>query len=171
MHQKQYRFDLVVIVMLIILQLIFTYFFPVRFTESYQNVTVTQNFIFMNFETSQGESSMYFPLCLIIYGLTMLYLIGFKREHQTLIYGLGLVLLVKVHYVSELYSLAGHTFTRLSTQNFISLKVVADFQLKAQDLTLYILITLGVIKLALNIYERVLQHKTSLSNIKNEPTL
>ena len=169
MHKNQYRFDIVFVSILILLQVIFTYFFPIQFNETVRDVTVSQNLVLLTFTRSSGETFIYIPMALMIFSLALIYLIIFKREKQTLIYGFGLVLVVKAHFVIGVFNLVGKELNQLTTANFISLKVIGDYEVYAQDLSFYILLILAAIKIALAVYEIITNHHPT--TIKNEPTL
>ncbi|MFW5913723.1 MAG: hypothetical protein ACOCSM_01545, partial [Bacillota bacterium] len=77
--------------------------------------------------------------------LLLIGLIFKKPRSQTLIYGLGLVLVTKFSFLSQLSSLEG-TVSNLKTSGWISMTLRASGEIVAQDLAGYLLLALFLIK-------------------------
>ncbi len=152
--------DMLWIVGLIVLQLLFTTFAPVRPADALSSVTVERSFISLTFQF-ETFSRTFYPLLTIIFVGVLVKLIFSKPRRLTLIYGLGLVLVGHISYMTQLYQLAGST-VNLSATQFLSRQLIVDQAVFAQDATTYILFVLLAVKTIVIVYEKVHHHQMTL---------
>ncbi|MFW6298767.1 MAG: hypothetical protein ACOC14_03715 [Bacillota bacterium] len=138
--------DLLVITLLALLHLLFTLIFPLRGMDATGDVIVTREFAVYHFEfVETGETVSYFPILTGLYVLLLIALILKKPRSQTLIYGLGLVLVTKFSFLSQLADLEG-PISGLESTGWLSLSIRASGEMIAQDLAGYVLLALFLIK-------------------------
>ena len=154
---NHYQKDIGFILGLMALQLVFSAFYPFN-NPNVEPIKVSRQFIFIRFEflTSQ-ESVLYIPFLMIIFGFLLIALLLQKKKRFALIYGYALVLVAKAYYLTELYALEGR-YEELHVTGFLSKRVVDNSEVLAQDLSLYILIGLLVIKIGIYVHDMLL-HK------------
>ncbi|MFP4078579.1 MAG: hypothetical protein ACOCU5_03235 [Bacillota bacterium] len=139
--------DLLIITLLAVLHLLFTAIFPLRGMDAGGDVLVTREFFLYRFEfLDTGETVTYLPVLTGVYVLFLIALILKKPRSQALIYGLGLVLVTKFSFLSELSALEGRALSDLETTGFISMTLRASGEIVAQDLAGYLLLALFLIK-------------------------
>ena len=155
--------DLLIITLLGILHLLFTSIFPLKGMDVLGDVSVTRQFALFSFEFSEsGETVTYIPILTGFYVLLLIGLILRKPRSQTLIYGLGLVLVTKFSFLSQLSDLEG-TVTDLETSGVLSLTVTASEGIVAQDLAGYVLLALFLIKLSIVSHSAYVKRKRKSS--------
>lgn len=166
---KRQQRDILLIILLIALQVIFTIWFPIRSHETSMNqAEITRQFIWLNIDIPYySMSTFYFPFLGLIYTGVLIGLLIEKDKHLALIYGMALVLFVQLSFVFQLYGLEGNYTNIYSTGIWINSIEHANAQLAhateietlAQDVTLIVLTGLLAVKLAFYGYVIVYNHK------------
>ncbi|MFH5881487.1 hypothetical protein [Liberiplasma polymorphum] len=150
---NHYQKDIAFLVLLIVLQLAFSSFYPFRNPETATAIEVSRSFLLMRFHfVDLNITQIYFPTLTVIYSLLLIYLVLQKSKQFALIYGFAVVLVAKVYYVTELFALEG-IYTNLETTGFLSKQVMHEGQIVAQDITLYLLFFLLVIKILIYVHD------------------
>ena len=150
---NHYQKDIAFLVLLIVLQLVFSSFYPFRNPETATAIEVSRSFLVVRFHfVDLNTTQIYFPTLTIIYSALLVYLVLQKYKRFALIYGFAIVLVAKVYYVLELFALEG-TYNNLTTSGFLSKKVLLDGEIVAQDITMYLLIFLFIIKVLIYIHD------------------
>ncbi|MGM0436301.1 MAG: hypothetical protein ACQEQA_04550 [Bacillota bacterium] len=149
---NSFQKDLLVISILSLLHLVFTLNFPLRGLEG-ESVSVTRNLVTFNFEVaSTGETFTYIPILTILYVALLIGLVLIKPKPLTLIYGLGLVLVGKFSFLSQLASLETANESMVSS-NPLSTTITQAGSVVVQDIAGYVLVALFFIKLAIVSYD------------------
>ena len=162
---NHYQKDIIFILVLIGLQLVFTYFYPFRNPEVDTAVEVTRNFILVDFTfITTGETTTYIPILTGIYALLLIYLLVQKKRRFALIYGFAVVLVAKAYYLSELFALDG-VYPDLTGNGFLSKQIVSNAEVLAQDVTLYLLGVLLFVKIAIYVHDYFMAKKTEESSL------
>lgn len=158
---NHYQKDIAFLVLLIVLQIAFSSFYPFRNPASETAIEVTQSFLLIRFNfVDLNTTQIYFPTLTVIYSLLLVYLVLQKRKRFALIYGFGVVLVAKVYYVMELYALEG-VYNNLTTNGFLSKRVLHDGEIVAQDITLYLLGFLLLVKVFIYFHDYYMVKKAS----------
>ena len=141
--------DLLIITLLAILHLGFTAMFPLKALSDSGDMLFSRQSALYQFELlGSGETVTYVPILTGIYVLIVIGLILKKPRSQTLIYGLGLVLVTKFSFLSQLSSLEG-TVNNVETTGWLSITMKSSGEVVAQDLAGYVLLALFMIKLVI----------------------
>lgn len=161
--------DLLIVTLLALLHLLFTVIFPLRGIEGSGDVLITRQYAMYQFEFLQsGETIRYIPVLTGFYVLLLVGLILKKPRSQTLIYGLGLVLVTKFSFLSQLSNLEG-TVSDLETSGWLSLTLRASDRVVAQDLAGYVLLALFLIKFMIVTHTAYVKRKKR--NVKSDPVI
>ncbi len=161
---NMFQKDLIVLVSLLVFQMAFT-FFTLRTTGSFENVEVSRTFLRLHFESAQGGFS-FTPWLSIFYGLVLIALLLKKEKRLTIVYGLGLMILVQFNFLRTLYGLENQVVNHLSIHGRLSKEVMIDQSTVAHDISLYILLVMVLIKTMIVLYnpiKKILQKKFSKS--------
>lgn len=146
---NSFQKDLLIISLLMVLHLVFTAIFPLKGMAAFGDATVTRQFALFTFESlDTGETVTYVPVLTGLYVLLMIGLVIKKPRSQTLIYGLGLVLVTKFSFLSQLGDLEGGS-SSLEATGILSITMRASGEIVAQDLAGYVLLALFLIKLSI----------------------
>ena len=155
--------DLLFITILALLHLIFTAVFPLRSFVGAGDVRITRETALFTFESlGTGETVTYVPVLTGLFVLIVTGLILKKPRSQTLIYGLGLVLVTKFSFLSQLSNLEG-TVSDVEASGVLSITVRASGDVVAQDLAGYVLLALFMIKLIIVIHSLYMRHQKEKS--------
>ena len=154
---NHYQKDIAFIIILIFLQFVFSLFYPFN-NPNNETIEVSRTFIFLRFDfLESGESITYIPFLAIIFMVLLVLLLIQKRRRFALIYGYAVVLVAKAYYLNELYSLSGQ-YTDLTVDGFLSKRVVSEQTVLAQDISLYVLLALLVVKTGIYLHDYMM-HK------------
>gem|GEM_PF-4783081 len=167
-NNPQFR-DVLIVGLLIVLQIVFTLYFPVRsHLTSFNDATITREFLWLVIDIPRYDfSTFYFPFLSVFYTLVLVKLLMEKEKHLALIYGLALVLFVQLSFVVQLFSLEGSYSNIYSKGVFVNSIENADAQLAyannidvlAQDVTLIVLLVLLGIKIGVWAYTSYAEQK------------
>ena len=156
---NHYQKDIIFLVMLIILQLGFAWFFPFRNPENVNNVEVTRTFFILRFEFLDANVSMlYIPFLPILFAILLIILLLMKHRRWALIYGFGVVLVAKAYYLVELFALEGSHET-LVAEGVLTREILVNGSTAAQDFALPILGVLLVIKIGIYAHDSFMYSK------------
>lgn len=157
---NHYQKDILIVIVIMVLQLFFTIFYPFRNPDAATDIVVTTRFIALEFEfVALGTSSLYLPLLAGIYGVILVLMLIQKHRRWALIYGFGLALVAKASYMGDLYALSGQTYTDLHVDGFLSQRLIADGEVLAQNITVYVLAVLLVVKIAIYVHDAIMRRK------------
>ncbi len=149
---NSFQKDLLVISVLALLHLVFTLNFPLRGIET-GGVEVTRNLFIYEFDIlSTGETITYIPILTMLYIALLIGLVFIKPKPLTLIYGLGLVLVGKFSFLSQLAEIDSASETALSG-SLLSTTLKQNDAIIAQDIAGYVLVALFFIKLTIVVYD------------------
>jgi len=150
---NSFQKDLLIISVLALLHLVFTFNFPLRGLDI-GAVEVTRNLLVFDFNLVQtGEIITYIPVLTMLYVGVLIGLAFVKPRPLTLIYGLGLVLVGKFSFLSQLAQLDSTTETTTITSNILSTTITQGESVVAQDIAGYVLTTLLFIKFGIVSYD------------------
>ncbi len=165
---NHYQTDILFVILVIVFQWIFTYFYPFRNPEAETDIAVNQRFIFLEFEfVDLNTTTLYVPIVAIIYAVLLLVLILQKKRRLALIYGFGIALVAKVSFLTDLYALSGQTYTDLSVSGFLSQRIVDNDTVLAQNITFYVLLVLLVIKIGIYVHDTVIRMRLKQNSNNN----
>ena len=154
---NHYQKDIAFIILLMVLQFVFSLFYPFN-NPSGETIRVSRTLIFLNFEfLESGASILYIPFVAIIFLFLLVILLIQKQRRYALIYGYAVVLVAKAYYLTELYTLSG-TYTDLQVNGLLSKQVIYQQEVLAQDISLYVLIGLLVVKIGIYVHDYMM-HK------------
>ncbi|MFW5838871.1 MAG: hypothetical protein ACOCU1_02910 [Bacillota bacterium] len=157
---NHYQKDILFLVIIILLQVIFSLIYPFQNPEATSRVAVSTRLIFLEFSFIDiNESTMYIPILATIYALSLIFLLLQKNRRFALIYGFAIALVAKAYYLTELYSLSNNTYTNMRVNGFLSQKVLDGDTLLAQDVSLYVLGILFIIKVGIYLHDSYMKHK------------
>ena len=135
------------------LQVIFTFIFPFRAIPEGETVEISRNVLVFTATTAE-TSHTYVPVLTVLFVLVLLALLAKKEKPLTLIYGLGLMLLTKVNFLTQLNQLSGSQ-ENFSAGGFLTTRIYAEGALAAQDITFFVIAVLFLIKAAIVTYHGV----------------
>ncbi len=161
--------DLCILVGLFIAHTLVTFLFPLRSVGTIDTVTVEHGYYFLSFETGEGEVFTYYPVLVVLYIAVLLFLLIRRRESLTLIYGLGLVLLTKFTFYTQLSQLEGAQ-ENMRIEGVLSKTISVDGAPAVQDVSIYVLLLLVFIKAVIVIYQYFRKHSGTKRIYKNEAT-
>ena len=165
---NQFHKDLMILMTLLLLQVVFSLLFPLT-NHTASSIEVTRNFLTLTIE-SGGQTHTYLPILPALYMMIMLVMLLRKNKPLTVIYGIGLMLLTKVNFISQLYQLEGQV-NNVSFGNFWLKTVRVDGAVQAQDITIYVIIVLILIKTGIIVYQKInkyLEHRRIDQNPHHE---
>ncbi len=159
---------------LLLLHVGFTLAFPLRAIDDGATITFSREFIRYTF-TSGGESFTYVPVLTLIYGALLGGLLLKKQKPYTLIYGIALMLMTKVNFLMELSALEG-TQHEVSVSGNLATSVSVGGTNVAQDITIYIIVVLLLIKISIISYDLFNKHfkinkKSNTASHPSKPAL
>ncbi len=143
--------ELIVLLLLLGVQLFFSLFLHLS-TGSFYDVEVSRSFITLEFQSTQS-SFTYTPWLTGIYVIAIAGLLLMKEKPLATIYGLLLIMLVQFNYLRSIYALENQTISHLVLEGRLSQEIFIDQSRMAQDLSLYVLLVMIVIKIAIVVYE------------------
>ncbi len=157
---NHYQTDILFVVLVIVFQLAFTYFYPFRNPETATDIAVNQRFLFLEFEfINQNTTTLYIPFLAIIYAVLLVFLLIQKNRRFALIYGFAIALVAKVSYLTDLYALSGQTYTNLRVNGFLSQRITDNDTVLAQNITVYVLLVLLFIKVAIYAHDAYMRRR------------
>ena len=162
---NHYQKDILIVFIIMVLQLFFTMFYPFQNPDAATDVAVTTRFIALEFDfVALGTTALYLPVLAGIYGVILILLLFQKHRRWALIYGFGIALVAKASYMGQLYALSGETYTNLYVDGFISQRVVANGEVLAQNITVYVLAVLLLVKIAIYVHDAIMRRKVRKTN-------
>ncbi len=149
---NSFQKDLFVISILAILHFVFTFNFPLRGLNT-ETVAIKRSIVTFNMEVSStGETFTYVPVLTMLYVALLVVLVFIKPKPLTLIYGLGLVLVGKFSFLSQLSTLETESETTVSS-NPLFISISQNGSVVAQDIAGYVLASLFLIKFSIVAYD------------------
>lgn len=156
---NHYQKDIAFLILLIVLQIVFSGFNPFRVPETASTVSIARDFIFVRFEFIEATvTQTYFPYLTVIYAALLIYLLLEKHKRFALIYGFAVVLVAKLYYLNELYALNG-TFNTIEKTGYFLKQISVDGNVVAQDVTLSLLLVLTGIKVLIYVHDYYITKK------------
>lgn len=150
---NMFQKDLLLLVILLAIEITVT-FFLVHTTGIYENVAVHRNVITLHFQSAQGSFS-FTPWSGIMYLFVLILLLLKKEKPLTIIYGLGLIMLVQFNFLRTLYGLENQVVSSFNIYGRLSKEVVINQTIVAHDITLYILLAMVLIKAVIVLYKPI----------------
>ena len=148
---NMFQRDALILLTLLLLHVGFALTFPLRSIEAGSTVTISREWAV--FTIQNGDSSItYIPVLTMIYVAILIGLLFKKQKPLTLIYGIGLMLLTKMNFLSELSNMAG-THQNVIVSNWLMPTVQAGSSTMAQDITFVVILALLAIKLSIIAYD------------------
>jgi len=158
--------DLLILFFLLVVQLLISLFFPLT-NQTVSTLNITANLPYLNIE-ADGETYRYLPILPVLYAFLIVGLLMKKEKPLTLIYGIGLMLVAKINFITQMLQLEG-TNSNVYFGNLLTKTVTIDSRVVAQDLTIYIILILIVIKGAIVIYQFIDKHFLSERKTQSNP--
>lgn len=137
---------------LLLLQVVFSLLFPLT-NHTASSIEVTRNMFILTIE-SGGQTYTYLPILPAVYIVVMLVMLLRKNKPLTVIYGIGLMLLTKFTFLSQLYQLEGQV-SQVSFGNFWLKTIKVDGVVHTQDITIYVIVVLVLIKAGIVVYQKI----------------
>ncbi|MFW5864806.1 MAG: hypothetical protein ACOCUE_01975 [Candidatus Izemoplasmataceae bacterium] len=163
---NHYQKDIAFLVLLIVLQVVFSGYNPFRLPEAASSVNISSDFLLIRFDFIDiGQTQTYFPYLTLIYAALLIYLMLQKQRRFALIYGFAVVLVAKLYYLNELYSING-TYTTIEKRGYFLKQIIIDGEIVAQDVTLSLLLILTGIKIMIYIHDFYIVNKKVKEPIK-----
>ncbi len=162
---NHYQKDIIIVLFIMALQLFFTIFYPFRNPDVASDITVSTRFIALEFEfVATGTTSLYLPILAGLYGIILVWMFLQKHRRWALIYGFGIALVAKASYMSDLYALSGNTYENLRVDGFLSQRIVSNSEVLTQNITVYVLAVLLVVKIAIYVHDAIMRRKVRQAN-------
>ena len=153
---NSFQKDLLVLIGLFFVHTLLCVLSPLRSFGPIEQADISRRLLLvLSFEdVATGETVEYVPVLAIVYGLVLLYFLAKKARPLTLIYGLALVLLARVNFLSQLFQLRG-TQEDFRIEGVFSPQAYVEGEAVAHDVSAFVLGVLLLIQLSIVGYQLI----------------